>query len=431
MKSFKKLQFFTFLCLFAGGLAVPLSAHEAKAVKVTGSVQVQLPGSTSAQPLTGGMAIPEGALVTTAADGQVYLEALPGVVATIEPNSTVLVEKLEITKAGNQVTSQEALLDLKKGNVISTLDPTKKAINRYGVRTPKGVAAARGTVYGVSVNVSGTTVATLSGLVTINLGNGVTVDIPVGMAVAGDSDTASTIAAAIADSGQTGLSVEQLLQEAVQAVADNVAANTSAAGGSDTATAVLAAVVNAAASAAPARAAEFAQTAVAAASSSTSATGGNTAAVAAITEAAVRANPGAATNISQAAANAVVQTKVAEAVAAATASGQDATAAATAGANAASQALQAIAQAALAGSNASADSAVAQSIINSVNSGSQQGMAQAVQQQQVVVNTPAPTIVQVTPPPASPTPGEAPSTPIVTPPTDPVLPPVSPSGSGL
>src|SRR5690606_18113253 len=130
------------------------------------------------------------------------------------------------------------LLDLKKGNIISTIDPSKKSINNYGVRTPKGVAAARGTVYGTSVTFtadgeSNTTVATLNGFVTLNLGNGVSVDVPFGQVTSGgaaDADTLSqTLEAAIAVSGQSGLTVAGLLQEAVNAVAGNVAANTSAA----------------------------------------------------------------------------------------------------------------------------------------------------------------------------------------------------------
>lgn len=301
MNPLKSLKFLFVLCLGAVGLAASAQAHDAKVVKVTGSVQVQLPGSTTAQPLTPEMLVPAGALVTTGADGQVFLETFPGAVATIQSNSTVLIEKLAIEKQGDTVTLQEALLDLKKGNIVSTLDPAKKAINRYGVRTPKGVAAARGTVYGVSVSISGTTVATLTGSVTVNLGNGVFVDIPAGMAAVNNAETVARIEAAIAASGQVGLTVAQLLQETVQVVADNVAANTSAVGNADTATAVLAAVVSAASAAQPEKAAEFTQTAVTAAASSGSATAGNAASIAAIVEAAVRAAPSAATEINQAA----------------------------------------------------------------------------------------------------------------------------------
>ncbi|HYD82973.1 MAG TPA: FecR domain-containing protein, partial [Opitutus sp.] len=359
MKSSTKLRFFSALCAFAG--AIVASAHEANVLKVSGAAEVQLSGQSSAQPLTAGMQVPEGATIKTAAGGQVYLETAPGVVATIESDSTVVVEKLNIEKQGETVILQEALLDLKKGNIISTLDPTKKSINRYGVRTPKGVAAARGTVYGTSVTFSATgesntTVATMTGVVTLNLGNGVTVDVPFGQAASGGSEqaemTTATLEAAIAASGQSGLTVAALLQEAVNAVAGNVAANTSAAGGNDTATAVLAAVVSAASAAQPSQASAFVATAVAAAVTTGSATGGagSNSAVAAIVEAAVRAAPASAAGIAQTAASTVVEVKVTEAAAAATAAGGDAAAVAAAVAEASANAeatLQTIAETAV------------------------------------------------------------------------------------
>jgi len=432
MKSFKKLHFLFALCFVAIGLATTAQAHEAKVVKVTGQAYVQLPGATTSQPLAVGSLVPEGALITTSDNGQVFLETHPGQVAAIEKQSSVLVEKLALVKQGDVVTSQEALLDLKRGSIISTLDPTKKNINHYGVRTPKGVAAARGTVYGVTVNFTGgTSVATLSGSVSIDLGNGQMVSIPIGEAILEGSETAIAIQTAIAGSNQEGLTLAQLLQEAVEVVAANVAANTSAAGDANTATAVLASVVNVATAAAPEQATQFVQTAVAAASLSTAATASNvTAAVAAITEAAVRANSTAVTQISQTATQTVVQTKVQEAVEQARASGGDVNQAVAAATDAAGDLLQSIALAAMAATNASADSAAAVAIINAVNQGSATGAAAVTQQQAVEVVPPA----IVTPPASATETGNPPvpdSTPIVTPPTEVVLPPVSPSGADL
>lgn len=436
MKPLPKIRFISALFALATGLLASAHAYEATVLKVQGSAEVQLPNQTAPQPITVGMLVPEGSTITTAAGGQVLLEAVPGAVATIEAGTTVLVEKLSITKQGEKVTAQEALLDLKKGNIISTIDPSKKAINRYGVRTPKGVAAARGTVYGTSVSftasgTSNTTVATLDGVVTLNLGNGVTVDVPFGQAASGGSDqagaTTATLEAAIAASGQTGLTVAALLQEAVAAVAANVAANTSAAGGADTATAVLAAVVSAAASAQPERAAEFVQVAVAAAVTTGSATGGSStatnAAVAAIVESAVRAAPAAAAVVSQTAAETVVEVKVTQAVAAAQASGGDAAAvaAAVAEANAsAAETLATVTQSAVSAAAAVGSTVSAEAITSSVNAGAQEGATTA----QTIADVP------VAPPPAvaQPSPGTEAAPTVITPPVTPVdLPPVSPN----
>lgn len=427
MNSFKKLLSVVAIAVASLGLSVSANAHDAKVLKVTGAAEVQLPGQNTWQALTPAMAVPQGATIKTAAGGQVHLETLPGVVATIQAETTVLVEKLAIVTEGSVVTTQEAMLDLKKGNIISTLDPAKKNINRYAVRTPKGVAAARGTVYGVSVNISGTTVATLTGSVTLNLGNGVTVNVPVGMA-ASDAGVVAAISQAIADSGQN-ITVAQLLQEAVEAVAANVAANTSAAGGSDTATAVLAAVVSAASAAQPDQAAAFTATAVAAASSSGSATAGNSDAIAAITEAAVRAAPSAAASISESAAKAVVETKVTEAVAAAKANNASpeevAQAAETASQQAGAQ-VETIAATVVATASQVNPSVTAETIAASVNAGASNGASTAAQTTGTTV-TPPPSVTPPTPASAS---GDtpAPSIALPTPPTEVLLPPVSPAG---
>ncbi|HWA84633.1 MAG TPA: FecR domain-containing protein [Opitutus sp.] len=271
-------------------------ARDAKVVKISGAATVQLAGQSGSQPVTEGMLVPEGSVITTGADGQVFLEAFSGAIATIQNSSSVTVEKVNVEKSGDTVTSQEALLDLKEGTVISTIDPRKKSITHYGVRTPKGVAAARGTVYGVTVQASGTTVATMSGTVTLNLGNGVTVDIPLGTAVVPGSDTAQALSQALIASGQTGVTVSDLLQQAVQVVADNVAARTSAVSDPGVAATALAAVVSAASSAMPDQAGTFTQIAVQAATST-----GNTAAADAVVQAALQAAPNSAAAIQQAA----------------------------------------------------------------------------------------------------------------------------------
>lgn len=486
MKSLRRVALF----LAAGFLAaawIPFAAaHEAKVVKVTGAASVQLPGETAPKPLTVGMLLPEGAILSTEATGEVYVETFPGAVATLKGATMVALEKLSIETQGGVVTSQEAMLDLKKGNVISTLDPTKKAINHYGVRTPKGVAAARGTVYGVSVNISGTSVATLSGTVTLNLGNNIFVDIPVGSAAMNDSTTIQTINSALAAAGQS-ITAQQLLSEAVQAVATNVANSFSAVSDSGTATSVLAAVVSAASAAAPEQAASFtttAVTAVVATGSSTSGTGTNTAlaavteaaaraapqsvaevtkaavavvtssasttsnntvALAAVVEGATRADPAAAATVAAAASAQVVETKVSEAVTAAKSAGKTdaevATAAQTA-ATSAQSAVQTVAEASFAvaasASGVQAGTPEAAALANTISTQASAGASTGATNAATSTNTTAPvtaptatvdsTVVPqtvVTPStPATPT-TPTPST-VITPPVTPVdLPPVS------
>ncbi len=271
--------------LLLAGLAGAAFAHEAKVIKLTGSAQVMLPGATTATPLAINAMIPEGATITTAAGAELSIEAVPGVVATIQAGSTVVVEKLAMVKNGDVITEQVATLDLKKGNVVSTLDPAKKSVNRYGVRTPKGVAAARGTVFSVKVSVTGSTVATLSGSVTIDLGGGNVLTIPIGTASA-NGEATTTLAAAIASGAISQAEVAQV----VSTVANQVAAGSTATNSEASATAVLASVVSVASAAVPTQAVAFTQQAITAISSPTSAVQGAAAAnaVAAVTQAAVQ-----------------------------------------------------------------------------------------------------------------------------------------------
>lgn len=193
MKAFSKISFWLVAVLLASGFATRAVGHEAKIVKVVGSATVQLPGG--AQPAERGMMVPEGATITTGPNAQVFLEVFSGGMATIAESSTVSVEKLAVEKNGDTVTSQEAMLDLKKGTVLSTLDPSKKAINHYGVRTPKGVAAARGTVYTVTVGDDEFTVeTTLSGEVIItNLTTNETVSVASGSVSVTDNNTTQVL----------------------------------------------------------------------------------------------------------------------------------------------------------------------------------------------------------------------------------------------
>lgn len=421
MNALTKRIGFIAACAIAACFVTEAQAYDARVVKLSGTAQIQLPGQTTAQPLTSTMAVPQGALIQTGADTQLLLEAFPGAVATIGSNSEVAVEKLAVTKQGTAISSQESLLDLKSGSIVSTIDPAKKAISHYGVRTPKGIATARGTVFGVAVSVTGTSVATLNGSVTLNLGNGVSVSIPVGTAAVNDSTTVTSLAAAIQASGQTGLTVAQLLQETVQAVAANVAASSSAAGTAETATTVMASVVSAASAAQPEQAVAFTQAAVTAVSSSTSATAGSVTAVAAITEAAVRAAPAATAQIAQAAAQAVVETRVTQAVAAAQASGADPVAAAQSASQGAAETISAITQTAANAAAAVGASADTQTIAAAVSAGSTAGAANASQLTGIPVSAPdAPAVAAPTAPSAPLVPAS--NIPVVTPDQRPVSP---------
>lgn len=288
-------------CLFASAVhAADAQATEAKVVKVTGPATVTLPGQTEAVALTVGMSLPSGAVITTGAGGEVDIQPMAGTLTAVRANTSVSLDELSVTKnSAGVVTKQTAQLGLKSGNVVSTLDPGRKAINNYGIRTPKGVAAARGTTYGVGVSVTdGESVATMAGTVTFTTADGVAyvVDIGTGMVISAGGVAPSapvSLATLVADEAAAGTagdenSITSAITAAVATVSAAVQNNTIGLSADGAATA-LAAVVKVATQANPTAAATYTSQAVAAVTAPGSATAGNASAAAqAVTEAATQ-----------------------------------------------------------------------------------------------------------------------------------------------
>ena len=230
-----------------------------------------------------------------AAGAEVFLEVVVGVVATIKGDSVVFVEENTLRQEGGSEV-KDATLEVKSGAVTSTLNPKLKDQNRYKVRTPMGVAAARGTVFSVRVvpATGSTSVGTMSGTVvmTVSAPGGGTREISVPFGTAMTTEAGQQ---ALAQAAAQNPNLAQDIVDAVKIVADNVKAATTAVDSAEVATTALAAVVSAASAIAPAQASSIVETAISAAVSTTSATGktGDAASqvTAAITEAAVRAAP--------------------------------------------------------------------------------------------------------------------------------------------
>jgi len=169
-----------------------LCAHGAEAtaqaivLKVTGTVHAISAGQTESVIVKVGDKLPQGATIVTDANSEVDVQAFNGAVATIKAGSTVNLEKLSVTTADGVVTKQTALLSLKVGVILSEIDPANHNINDYSIRTPKGVAAARGTSYGVQVKTDGTVqlFVTTSAVTFYNTTTGKSLTVPAGSAVA-------------------------------------------------------------------------------------------------------------------------------------------------------------------------------------------------------------------------------------------------------
>ncbi len=157
------------------------SETEATVLRLTGGARMKRTASSPEVPVTEGAKLPVGSILLTDAAAELHLQPFEGTIATLRPNTTVHIEKLSITRDGNVVTKQTGLLGLKAGTVISTIDPAKIEINDYGVRTPKGIASAKGTSFAVSIeDDEGFTVATTADTVTFTTPEGTSFAIAAG-----------------------------------------------------------------------------------------------------------------------------------------------------------------------------------------------------------------------------------------------------------
>lgn len=171
MNTRKLLALATAIVGLASSAFAQTQTIEATVARVTGKATATLPNGSTVD-LTAGTKLPQGSTITTGADGDVYLETHKGYVSAIKKDSVVTVDEVSVVTEGGKVTQERTMLDLKSGNLVAQLDPKKKAVNNYQVRTPKGVAAARGTTFSVAYKGGTITVAVVGGVVRITGADG-------------------------------------------------------------------------------------------------------------------------------------------------------------------------------------------------------------------------------------------------------------------
>lgn len=187
----------------AAALSAQEAATQAFIKAIDGSATVIVPGSDQAVPAVAGQKLPEGALVTTGLDSTVVIQSHDGIDTGVASKSTVVVGKHSVSAEGLRT----AVIDIKNGTTVSVLDPAKRAVNNYAVRTPKGVAAARGTVYKTTVTLSsgGTitvSVDTITGAVSFSSPAG-TVVVTAGTSTTNGAATRSLVAAYASETDST------------------------------------------------------------------------------------------------------------------------------------------------------------------------------------------------------------------------------------
>jgi hypothetical protein len=204
----KTLLTSVFLTVFA----FALQAQEAKIVRVIGAeaVTVYPADSDEALMLGQGDVIPVGALVEVPAAAKLFMKTFEGTITTAQGGSVFMVEAVEVTAAGKEKT----LVDLKSGDLVAVLDPNKRDVNDYGVRTPKGVAAARGTNFTVTVGGQNVTMSVNGGAVEFQLPGGGSIDFSSGTVLLPGNNTPVPLSQAISN---------PVVSQAVQAASNALA----------------------------------------------------------------------------------------------------------------------------------------------------------------------------------------------------------------
>ncbi|MBI4026853.1 MAG: FecR domain-containing protein [Verrucomicrobia bacterium] len=118
---------------------------------VSGTVEYALPGETGFKPLKADQTLPMGTTVQTGKSGRAVIVTLPGAAIRMEGSSKVVLSELDFEKSGEKVTSRKAMIDLQSGTVSALISKNDPQTTDFRIKTPQGVAAARGTFYAVTV----------------------------------------------------------------------------------------------------------------------------------------------------------------------------------------------------------------------------------------------------------------------------------------
>jgi hypothetical protein len=133
---------------------------KARVSSVSGRVTYATPEKAEFSPLAAGAEIPIGSRIRTGSDGTAIIIVVSGAAMQIAENSDVSIETMSSDAA-----KRKALVSLKTGTVSALIDPKRSKQTDFKIQTPQGVAAARGTFYGVTVQKGKTFVGVKKGKV--------------------------------------------------------------------------------------------------------------------------------------------------------------------------------------------------------------------------------------------------------------------------
>ena len=163
--------------------------------------------------------------ITTSKGGRVFVGMAPGVVLSVEPESTATLEKMDAEIKEGQLQSRSAVVNSDTGLVVMSIAPWNKEKTDVRVKTKEGESVAQGTVYAVSY-LGGKMMTTVSrGQVSSTDASGKSVSISAGQQA---SPGAATAMATPANSPEARAAAN-VAETASHALAANVAASVAAA----------------------------------------------------------------------------------------------------------------------------------------------------------------------------------------------------------
>ena len=142
MKSFCR----ALLLVFCGQVML-FAAESGGVVSIAVGTVTMIPANGGAeQPLKVGDAVPVGATVKTGASSRAVIKTTKQSAVRIAENSQALM--LELVESD---VTPKVLIDLKSGSLGALIQPQAQGAMDFKVKTPTGIAAARGTMYAVAV----------------------------------------------------------------------------------------------------------------------------------------------------------------------------------------------------------------------------------------------------------------------------------------
>ena len=162
-------------------LALNLPAQTVRVIFVSGHAELQRPDEAAPHAVQKGESVIIGTRISTGADGRVVLTPMPGVKSMIAPNTIIVLESASDSHPSATEVKHQATIDLKVGAVVTDLQTQPGATFDYSIRTPRGLAGARGTTFTVGLNDAGIeTIVVAHGTISLILADGRTISLGIG-----------------------------------------------------------------------------------------------------------------------------------------------------------------------------------------------------------------------------------------------------------